>query len=84
MAYIVGSSQDITEKKQAEEELRSSQECLANIIEGTNVGTWQWNLVTGEAIYNRRWAEMIGYSLKEISPPSIETWRKYNGRSPGQ
>ncbi|MGJ8640198.1 MAG: ATP-binding protein [Opitutaceae bacterium] len=46
-----------------------------NIIEGTNAGTWDWDIVTGELIINKRWAEIIGYTLEELSPITIETWR---------
>ena len=48
-----------------------------NIIEGTHLGTWQWNVQTGETIFNERWAEIIGYTLEELSPVSIDTWKKF-------
>lgn len=54
-----------------------TKERQANILEGTNTGTWEWNVQTGETILNERWAEFIGYTLKELAPISIETWRKY-------
>ncbi len=50
---------------------------LKYILDGTNVGTWEWNVQTGQTIFNERWAEIIGYSLKELGPVSIETWMKY-------
>ncbi len=75
--YIVGSSQDITSRKMAEEALRKSHESIANILEGTNVGTWEWNVQTGETLFNERWAEIIGYSLAEIMPVSINTWLRF-------
>jgi len=50
---------------------------LADILEGTNVGTWEWNIQTGETIFNERWAEIIGYTLGELAPVSIETWMKF-------
>ncbi|MFZ4855223.1 MAG: PAS domain S-box protein [Desulfuromonadaceae bacterium] len=58
-------------------ELQNERQRLANIIAGTSVGTWEWNVQTGEAVVNERWAEMIGYTLEEISPVSIETWIKF-------
>lgn len=45
-----------------------------SVIEGTNVGTWEWNVQTGETIFNERWAEIIGYTLDELKPISINTW----------
>ena len=68
---------DITERVEAETEIKSQRERLSSIIKGTNVGTWEWNLQTGEIIYNEQWANIIGYTLEEISPISIETWLKY-------
>ena len=64
---------DITGQKQIEQELHSGQERLANIIESTHIGTWEWNVQTGEMNINRRWAEIIGYTLEELAPISIKT-----------
>ncbi|NUM34263.1 MAG: PAS domain S-box protein [Candidatus Brocadiae bacterium] len=50
---------------------------LKNIIDGTNVGTWEWNVQTGETVFNGRWAEIIGYTLEEIGDISIKTWEKF-------
>ena len=42
------------------------------------VGTWEWNIQTGETLVNERWAEFIGYTLEELYPVSINTWTKYS------
>jgi len=73
----IGTIMDITGRKRLELELASERNRLAAILEGTNAGTWEWNVQTGETIYNERWAEIIGYTLKEISPVSIETWIRF-------
>jgi PAS domain S-box-containing protein len=44
------------------------------VIEGTRVGTWEWNVQTGETLFNKRWAEIAGYTLAELEPVSIDTW----------
>jgi PAS domain S-box-containing protein len=69
--------EDITEQKRMVNELAMERTRLAEIIKGTNVGTWEWNIQTGETVFNERWAEIIGYSLAELSPVSIETWSKF-------
>jgi PAS domain S-box-containing protein len=46
------------------------------VLEGTNVGTWEWNIQTGKTIYNERWAEIIGYTLNELGPLNNMIWRK--------
>ena len=33
---------------------------------------------TGEAVINEEWARIIGYTLDELSPVAIETWKKYS------
>lgn len=43
-------------------------------IKGISTATWEWNIQTGECIFNNRWAEMIGYTLEEILPTTIKTW----------
>lgn len=47
---------------------------LNSIIEGTRLGTWEWNIQTGETKFNERWAAMLGYTIAELEPVSIETW----------
>lgn len=74
---VVGVNWDITERKKGEEALKTERRRLADIIRGTNVGTWEWNIQTGETIFNERWANILGYTLDEISPVSIETWMKF-------
>lgn len=68
---------DITSRKLLFQELANEKRRFADIIKGTNVGTWEWNIQTGETIFNEQWAEILGYTLEEISPVSIETWKKF-------
>ncbi|MFA5375374.1 MAG: PAS domain S-box protein [Dehalococcoidia bacterium] len=68
---------DITERRKAEAELVTERRRLADILRGTHVGTWEWNVQTGETVFNERWAEIIGYTLEELSPVDIETWAKF-------
>jgi len=48
---------------------------LSNVIEGTDAGTWERDLLTGEAFLNERWANMLGYTLKELFPLNNMTWK---------
>jgi PAS domain S-box-containing protein len=75
--YFVAVFDVISERKRNEEALRQERERLAGILRGTNAGAWEWNVQTGETIFNERWAEIIGYTLDEISPVSIETWMTF-------
>ncbi len=56
--------------------LQLQQQRLSNVLWGSGIGTWEWNMQTGEARFNERWAEMIGYSLEELAPVSIDTWMR--------
>jgi len=69
---LQGIAHDITDRKRAEEALAEEKRRLSYILEGTNVGTWEWNIQTGERIYNERWAEIIGYTLEELAPISTD------------
>ena len=53
--------QDLTERKQAEEELRESRDKLSMIITGADVGTWDWNIQAGTVDVNDRFCTMLGY-----------------------
>ncbi len=74
---LYATGRDITEKREAQLQLKEERQRLDYTIRGTNLATWEWNIQTGETIYNERWAEIIGYTLEEISPVSINTWMKY-------
>ena len=74
---IQGEGRDITENKQAEATLKQSRENLALAIEGSGVGLWDWQIQSGEAVFNERWAGILGYTLEELSPLSIQTWGKF-------
>jgi PAS domain S-box-containing protein len=69
---------DITERKKAEESIHNLNWRLEGIIEGTHVGTWEWNVQTGETVFNEEWAKIIGYSIKELAPVSINTWEAHS------
>lgn len=55
-------------------ELEKQYKRLYHILEGTDIGSWEWNIQTGETIFNERWANIMGYTLEELEPTSIRTW----------
>lgn len=71
---IRGSNRDITEQKRAQEWLRESEERLRRILEATQVGTWEWDLQTGDVVRNARWAEILGLTLEDLVPATISFW----------
>jgi PAS domain S-box-containing protein len=69
--------QDVTARKQAETSLREHAARRTLIIQATQSGTWEWNIATGETIFNERWAEIIGYTLEELAPTRIQIWEQF-------
>ena len=70
----VGTIHDITALKETELALDRERQRLADILAATDVGTWEWNVESGETRFNERWAGIIGYTLAELGPVSIQTW----------
>ncbi len=58
------------------DELVQERARLTAILDGTKVGTWEWNVQTGQTVYNAEWAQMLGYTLEELQPMTIETWSR--------
>ncbi len=59
-----------------EKKAKEHKERLENVIQSTRLGTWEWNVQTGEVILNERSAEIIGYTLEELMPVRNQTWLK--------
>src|SRR6185503_17845906 len=51
---------DITERAQAEHELKRNEERLALAAEGANDGLWEWDLRTQALYVSARWKELLG------------------------
>lgn len=58
------------------EEVETQRQRLDLAISGTNAGMWDWNVQSGDTVFNERWAQICGYTLKELEPISIQTWVK--------
>jgi len=76
-ATIESLESQIDRLKQRIVELESHEEQFDLVINSTGVGIWDWHVQTGKTVFNERWANIIGYTLEELSPVSIETWMKY-------
>ena len=65
---------EMSQRRETEATLEEERKRLDEIIRGTNAGTWEWNVQTGETRFNEQWANICGYSLAELEPVSIDTW----------
>ncbi|MEG3875994.1 PAS domain S-box protein [Microcoleus sp. herbarium7] len=60
------------QRKQAEEELRKSEERWQLVLKANQDGIWDLNLQTNEAFRSARWQEIIGYADGEIDSSNSE------------
>lgn len=64
---ISGITLDVTVQAEAEQR-------LSQVIDGTQVGTWEHDMRTGVTLVSDRWAEIMGYRAVELNPMSLESW----------
>jgi PAS domain S-box-containing protein len=64
---------DVTEKYRADKKLKESYNQFEMIINGANLGWWDWDIPSGDEIYNEILAKNLGYKLKEIEP-NVKWW----------
>ncbi|QDL53457.1 PAS domain-containing protein [Rhodoferax aquaticus] len=72
----VGSAEDVTDYRAAERGLYDERRRLANVIDGANLGTWEWHVPDGQMRINARWAEIVGHSLSDWAKVTIATWQR--------
>ncbi len=66
---------DITDRKQAEKNLRESEDRLSKTLEAANDGMWDWNLITNEVYFDPRYYQMAGYAVDEF-PHNLQEFQK--------
>ena len=64
---------DISDRKQAEADLRASETRWQFALEGSSYGVWDWNAQTNTVFFSRQWKAMLGYDNDEVSH-SFEDW----------
>ncbi len=55
--------------------LRQSEERLELALWGAELGTWDWDVLSGNVAFNKQWAKILGYTAEEIDP-SVECWKQ--------
>jgi PAS domain S-box-containing protein len=68
---VIGIVADITERKQAEDAVRQSEEKYRRIVETTNEGIWLLDPNFHTSFVNRQMAEMLGYQPGEMLGRSV-------------
>jgi PAS domain S-box-containing protein len=72
---VQGTASDITERKQAEENLKTSERRWQFALEGSQDGIWDWNVVTNEVYFSSMWKKMLGFADDEING-DLREWNK--------
>jgi len=67
---------DELERLEVERSLKESESRWKFALEGAGDGVWDWNIQTGEALYSRRYKEMLGFAENEIGNSSDEWSRR--------
>jgi PAS domain S-box-containing protein len=62
---------DISERKQAEEELRRSEAFLAQGERISHTGSWRWQVVTGAVYWSREHFRIFGYDPESDTPSHL-------------
>ena len=63
---LLSTERDITEKRRVEEERKESEARFQRVLEASNTGIWDWNIVTGEVYFSPRWKSILGYADHEL------------------
>ncbi|MFP4207857.1 MAG: EAL domain-containing protein [Wenzhouxiangella sp.] len=61
-------------RREIERQLADERRRLAEIIDGTDAGTWEWNLADDRLQFNERWAQMMGMASVADLPRSSREW----------
>ena len=56
----------VTERKNAEQALQERATQLRFVLEGSDLGFWDWNIPASTVERNQRWATMLGYTHEEM------------------
>ncbi|MDD3122969.1 MAG: PAS domain S-box protein [Candidatus Izemoplasmatales bacterium] len=62
---VIGTIQDITDIENARRQLETTKIRLENVITATNIGIWEWDIVSDKFYSNDRLANMLGYELSD-------------------
>jgi len=75
----IGTSQDITHRKESEKKIYESQRGMQMALKGANLGTWDWELVKDTFNLDKKTIENLGFkpSTTEARLLKSEAWYKF-------
>ncbi|MDP2217506.1 MAG: PAS domain-containing protein [Methanolobus sp.] len=70
---IYAAARDITDRKQAEDALKESEERLQLAMEVSEHGFWDWDMDSNKAYFSPKWYTILGYEPNELAM-NFGTW----------
>ena len=73
--WLLGLTQDVTERKQAAQRLAETEQRWQLALEGSGLGVWDWNVATGQQFVSPRWKAILGLADGDPAAEDIAAWR---------
>lgn len=73
---VLGIGRDITDRKRTEDELKRGKAQLDFVLEGGQLGFWDWDLTSNTVQRNHIWAGILGYTFEEIQA-TTQQWSDF-------
>ncbi|MCP4680365.1 MAG: response regulator [Deltaproteobacteria bacterium] len=73
VAMVIHTTEIEVARIQAEMTRKRSEQRLDLALKGANLGLWDWNLQTGEVVFDERWATILGFTC-DGDEPNIGSW----------
>jgi PAS domain S-box-containing protein len=72
---VMVAHEDITQTKVLEVDLQRSRQSLMLALLGSDLGTWDWDILGGNMLFDKRWCSMLGYRVDEVDP-TVSGWER--------
>ena len=66
----------VTERKKVDTALEETITQLRFVLDGSELGFWDWDIVSGRVERNARWAEILGYTYDELQQ-TTQQWSDF-------
>jgi len=73
---MFGTTQDVTDRKRAEQELGQSEAYLSEAQRLSHTGSWGWNASTGKVVWSQEHFRILGLDPHETTPSADVFWKK--------
>lgn len=73
---VLGTAEDISERRAAGEAVAESEKRLRLIVEATQLATWEWDLATDQLLWNEQYFQLLGMP-PQANPLPAETFFRH-------